>query len=39
MDSIAFEHSNQPSNPIKGEELFDQLNNYQFLMKDFVPWN
>jgi len=33
------EHGNEPSGSIKRGELFDQLNECQFLKKDSAPWS
>jgi hypothetical protein len=34
-----YEHGNEVSGSIKRREFPDQLNNCQFLKKDFIPWN
>ena len=34
----ACDHGNETSGSMKGKELFDQLGDHQFLVKDFAPW-
>jgi hypothetical protein len=33
------EHDNEPSGSIKGGEFLDQLNDYQDLKDESVPWS
>jgi hypothetical protein len=32
-------HGNEPSSYMKSEEFLNQLNDYQFLKKDYSPWS
>jgi len=33
------QHGNEPSGFIKGEEFLNELNDYQHLKKDSIPWS
>jgi hypothetical protein len=33
------EHSNEPSDSMKGRGFLDQMSNYEHLNKDSVPWS
>jgi hypothetical protein len=35
----SYEHGNEPSGSVKGDEFLDQMNDYQLLKKDSAPWS